>query len=297
MTRKHRFKVDKLIRDKIPEIMRSYGVTITERIMEKDEYIKRLQDKLIEEAQEVVEAKAIDDIKEELADLLEVIISLGHVHGTSFDEIEVKRHQKKLINGGFDSRIYSGEYFDVPPDTASFNYYKAQPIKYPEIKVDNNKHIHVLSRAVIIDDGHILLCKTLDLQSNFYFLPGGHVEHGESVEKALLRELLEESGAVCTIKRLLGCLEHSFEPGRLSTCHNHEYNFIFEVTSDSLKKNNQIPQLEEHIQLMWIPLYQIAEIAFFPELLKTLIPNWLNSSDENSRFHSQMINLPSNLSD
>lgn len=294
MTRKHRFKVDKLIRDKIPEIMRSHGVIIADRIMEEDEYIRRLKDKLIEEAQEVVEAKAIDDIKEELADLLEVIISLGHVHGTSLDDIEKARHQKKLINGGFDNRIYSGEYFEVGPDHEYFSYYKAQPSKYPEIEAISNNHIHILSRAVIIDDDHILLCKTLDLQSNFYFLPGGHVEHGESVEKALLRELLEESGAICTIKRLLGCLEHSFEPGRHCICHNHEYNFIFEVTSDTLKKNNQIPQLEEHIQLMWIPLHQIAEIAFFPELLKTLIPNWLNSSNADKRFHSQMIDLSGN---
>ncbi|MDP1975362.1 MAG: NUDIX domain-containing protein, partial [Alphaproteobacteria bacterium] len=58
-------------------------------------------------------------------------------------------------------------------------------------------NIHVLSRAVIIDQDHILLCKTLDLQINFYFLPGGHVEHGESVCEAVLRELKEESGAEC----------------------------------------------------------------------------------------------------
>jgi ADP-ribose pyrophosphatase YjhB (NUDIX family) len=52
-----------------------------------------------------------------------------------------------------------------------------------------NNNIHVLSRAVIIDQGHILLCKTLDLPVSFYFLPGGHVKHGESVESAVLRSL------------------------------------------------------------------------------------------------------------
>jgi len=100
-------------------------------------------------------------------------------------------------------------------------------------KKDN---IHVLSRAVIIDQEQILLCKTLDLfPSDFYFLPGGHVEHGESTEKALIRELLEEAGCKCKIERFLGCLEYSFEPGLNSLCHNHEYNFIFEVTSEILK--------------------------------------------------------------
>ena len=74
-----------------------------------------------------------------------------------------------------------------------------------------NKNIHVLSRAVIIDQGHLLVCQTLDLPNNFYFLPGGHVEHGESAEQTVLRELVEECGSVCTIKRFLGCLEYSFD--------------------------------------------------------------------------------------
>jgi 8-oxo-dGTP diphosphatase len=95
--------------------------------------------------------------------------------------------------------------------------------------MSNKNNIHVLSRAVIIDQNHILLCKTLDLQENFYFLPGGHVEHGESVEISLLRELVEETASEGKIKRFLGCLEYSFEFGANSICHNHEYNFIFEV--------------------------------------------------------------------
>jgi 8-oxo-dGTP diphosphatase len=142
----------------------------------------------------------------------------------------------------------------------------------------SNTNIHVLSRAVIIDQNHILLCKTLDLAIGFYFLPGGHVEHGESVEKSLLRELIEETGANCKIKRFLGCLEYSFEPGHNSICHSHEYNFIFEVESESLKVNSKIPQLESHIELLWIPLNKLAEIDFRAEPLKELVPKWLESS-------------------
>ncbi len=71
--------------------------------------------------------------------------------------------------------------------------------------------IHVLSRAVIIHDDKILLCKTLDLEISFYFLPGGHIEHGESAENSLLRELKEETSADCKIKRFLGCLEYSVD--------------------------------------------------------------------------------------
>lgn len=138
--------------------------------------------------------------------------------------------------------------------------------------------IHVLSRAVILDQSHILLCKTLDLPKAFYFLPGGHVEHGESAQETVLRELQEEAGAEdCTIKRLLGCLEYSFEPGYSSICHNHEYNFVFEVTSPSLKKGTSIPRLEDHIELLWFPLKDLSTLDFRPEPLKYLLPKWLDT--------------------
>jgi 8-oxo-dGTP diphosphatase len=141
------------------------------------------------------------------------------------------------------------------------------------MRTKNN--IHVLSRAVIIDRGSILLCKTLDLPLSFYFLPGGHVEHRESAEISLLRELMEETGTQCKIKRFLGCLEHSFEPGHSSICHNHEYNFIFEAESGSLKSDHKIPQLEAHIELLWMPLNKLTEIDFRAEPLKKLVPQWL----------------------
>jgi len=153
--------------------------------------------------------------------------------------------------------------------------------------VKNN--IHVLSRAIVLDEEHILLCKTLDLPKSFYFLPGGHIEHGESAEVALLRELREESGAEAMIKKFLGCLEYSFEPGHSSICHNHEYSFIFEAESPVLKIGKQIPKLENHIELLWLPLGKISEIDFRPEPLRTLIPGWLESSENKNAFQSAML--------
>jgi len=155
--------------------------------------------------------------------------------------------------------------------------------------VKARENIHVLSRAVIIDQGHILLCKTLDLEVSFYFLPGGHVEHGESVETALLRELMEETGSQCKIKRFLGCLEYSFEPGHSSICHNHEYNFIFEVES-GMKLDNPIPQLEKHIALIWVPINALNEIDFRADPLRKLIPGWLKA-EPNHSFSSEMISV------
>ena len=154
--------------------------------------------------------------------------------------------------------------------------------------MNNQDKIHVLSRAVMIDQNKILLCKTLDLAVNFYFLPGGHIEHGESAETALLRELMEETGAPCKIKRFLGCLEYSFEPEQNSICHNHEYSFIFEAESDAIKSNHKPPQLEAHIELLWMPLNQLTDIDFRAEPLRELVPHWLKSPSSDV-FRSIMI--------
>ncbi|MBS0271890.1 MAG: NUDIX domain-containing protein [Proteobacteria bacterium] len=154
--------------------------------------------------------------------------------------------------------------------------------------MSHKNNIHVLSRAVVLDQDHILVCKTRDLPVPFYFLPGGHIEHGESAEAAVMRELLEESGAQSRINRFLGCLEYSFEPGHSSICHNHEYNFFFEVESDILKIQKPLPRLEDHIELLWLPFREIEYIDFRPEPLKTFLPEWLKSS-KNDAFQSMMI--------
>lgn len=107
MTKRYCFKIDKLIRDLVPGIMRPRGVSVFERSMKEDEYIQRLKYKLLEEAQEVIDAKTPDEVSEELADLLEVIYALGKVYNLSMEQIETKRLVKKQQNGGFDNRIYS----------------------------------------------------------------------------------------------------------------------------------------------------------------------------------------------
>ena len=151
----------------------------------------------------------------------------------------------------------------------------------------NRNQIHVTARAVIQKDEHILLCKTLDLNPGFYFLPGGHIEHGESAENGLIRELQEETGLSLKIKRFLGCLEYHFEPSHASICHNHEYSLIFEIETSHLNISTKLSSPESHLGLVWMRIDQLANIDFKAEPLAKLIPKWLNSNIEN--YHSEMI--------
>lgn len=119
-------------------------------------------------------------------------------------------------------------------------------------------------------------------------MPGGHVEHMASVELTLKREVLEETGASCKIRRFLGCFEHSFELSHNSTCHNHEYNFIFLVESEFLKRDIKIPQLESHIKLFWQPIVNLADLDFRPKPLKNILFKWLEL-DLGNTLYSQML--------
>ncbi|HJD57589.1 nucleoside triphosphate pyrophosphohydrolase [Candidatus Tisiphia endosymbiont of Ptychoptera albimana] len=138
MTERYCFKIDKLIRDLVPGIMRSRGVSVFERSMKEDEHIQRLKDKLLEETQEVIEAKTLDEVSEELADLLEVIFALGKEYNLSMEQIETKRLVKKQQNGGFDNRIYSS-HIEMSSDNKDISYFLARPEKYPEIKPSDTK--------------------------------------------------------------------------------------------------------------------------------------------------------------
>lgn len=149
--------------------------------------------------------------------------------------------------------------------------------------------IHVLSRVVVMDKSQILLCKTNKLHPNFYFLPGGHIESGESAIAAAQREFLEETGEKCHIQQFLGCLEHSFRPDNARICHTHEYNFIFLATVDALHGQRHIASQEEaQIQLLWKPLDQIKDLDLRPSALKICMATWL-ASPVNHVFHSQML--------
>ena len=95
----------KLVRDKIPEIIVNNGEAPIIKILSDMEYKFELEKKLLEECNEVLASSGNDRI-EELADLLEVMISLGKLENKSFDDIVDVCKKKRLKRGGFDKKIY-----------------------------------------------------------------------------------------------------------------------------------------------------------------------------------------------
>ena len=93
---------NKLVRDRIPEIIEGSGKTCATRILPQEEYLAALDTKLTEELAEYQADKSM----EELADLLEVMMAVAEARGHSFAEMEAIRRAKAEKRGGFRERIF-----------------------------------------------------------------------------------------------------------------------------------------------------------------------------------------------
>ena len=111
-------RYNKLVRDRIPEIIESSGRTCVTEILSDEDYLKMLDAKLDEE---LAEYHADQNI-EELADLMEVIQACAVARGYSVEELEQVRAEKAAKRGGFEKRILLKEV------TALENALQLQPV-------------------------------------------------------------------------------------------------------------------------------------------------------------------------
>lgn len=97
-------KYNKLIRDKIPEIIKGDGKVPITHIADDKEYWKKLKEKLKEEVDEFLVGGNEKEL-EELADILEVIFAIYNFKKFDKDELELFRKKKLEQRGGFKKKI------------------------------------------------------------------------------------------------------------------------------------------------------------------------------------------------
>lgn len=102
----NKFYHNKLIRDKIPEIIEANDGKYELREMKEDEFKKELRKKLIEEVNELMEADREESTRKELADVLELIKSIAESEGISFNSVEEEQEKRKEKRGGFKKRLF-----------------------------------------------------------------------------------------------------------------------------------------------------------------------------------------------
>jgi predicted house-cleaning noncanonical NTP pyrophosphatase (MazG superfamily) len=97
---------NKLVRDRIPEIIARGGKTYNTRILDEAEYKTELRTKLAEELNEYLEASDDNNAMEELSDILELLHALTAFHGSTVEQLQSIRADKAEKRGGFKERIF-----------------------------------------------------------------------------------------------------------------------------------------------------------------------------------------------
>jgi predicted house-cleaning noncanonical NTP pyrophosphatase (MazG superfamily) len=97
-----RLPQQKLVRDKVPDIIGASGRTPVVRSLEGRELIDRLLEKLLEEHVELLDSESLDEV----ADMIEVLFALAKQLGYSEEAVLVRRETKREERGGFDRGLY-----------------------------------------------------------------------------------------------------------------------------------------------------------------------------------------------
>ncbi len=142
----------------------------------------------------------------------------------------------------------------------------------------------LIARGLILHQSHALMCR--NTKSNFYYLPGGHIEFAEPAADALKRELQEEAAVDITVGPLLLTTENTFNDGKQD---HHEINLVFHVeqlngvklaatgsSTESTSSGDLRPEIESQesgIDFDWIDLAAVADMDIRPLQIKA----WLAS--------------------
>ena len=137
---------------------------------------------------------------------------------------------------------------------------------YERILRGSRGFVETIARGVAVRDGKVLLCRAKGGQSTY--LPGGHIEFGETGREALVREVKEELGTDSTAGEFLGVVENSFDQHGKRHC---EINLVYRLDLASDAAESQ----EDWISFEWCDLAELPKANLLPremgDLLKALV--------------------------
>ncbi|MFT9845976.1 NUDIX domain-containing protein [Aneurinibacillus sp. REN35] len=142
-------------------------------------------------------------------------------------------------------------------------------------------NIRTSAKALIIEDGHILLVKMKDERGIFYIMPGGGQNHGETIPEALQRECQEELGTAVEIGPLFFVREYIGKNHENAQLHTeiHQVEFIFSCRAIS-DPGSPIHPDQGQIGAEWLPLHELASYRLYPKQIVPILSAVLTSRQE-----------------
>lgn len=129
--------------------------------------------------------------------------------------------------------------------------------------METPQRIEILARGLVVGEHGILLCR--NVEHGYCFLPGGHVEPGESVADALAREFLEEAGEQVRVGALCLVAEERFVQKHKA---RHELNLVFHVELEhGDHAAHTVQSIEPEIEFVWTPPVELMNARFLPASL------------------------------
>lgn len=119
-------------------------------------------------------------------------------------------------------------------------------------------HIELIARILLLHNGKLLLDYVP--AGDYYYIPGGHVEYGETMTDCLTRELQEENSAAIRVGRRLEIFENFF-----SDTHSEHHELLVLHEGELLTPVDQLRDNESKIQHRWVALSALSTIRILPE--------------------------------
>lgn len=129
---KRRFRTNILVRNNRIKEMEELGIVVNHKILSNEKYLEELKNKLVEETNEVIEAKNIDELSAEICDVLEVVEHIIDAYKLDMNYIQQLKKKKEDKVGKFDKKNKTF-WVEIDEENPEIDYYLSRPTKYPEI--------------------------------------------------------------------------------------------------------------------------------------------------------------------
>ena len=133
------------------------------------------------------------------------------------------------------------------------------------------RKIRTAARAIIIHENNLLAIKMRDRSGEFYLLPGGGQNHGETLKECLIRECYEEIGVQVRVDQLLYMREYIGKNHQFRSSHGtfHQVESVFRchlLQPDAPFSSTE--QDNKQIGIEWLSLENLQQYPLLPSTIK-----------------------------